>query len=85
MTIVLQKPIWGGGFRGNESFGIADYRLKGDETVDVECSYRNRFGNLVFPHRYRISKAKARTFPTQKVKNGVKLHVIPIGEFEEIS
>lgn len=80
----LKKPIWGSGLRGHESFGIANYRLKGEGIIEVECIYKNRFGNRVFPSIYRISKEKARTFPVQTVNGGVKLHVIPKSEFEEI-
>lgn len=79
----IQKPIWGGGTR---CIGIAEFRLPSDY-VDVYIAYRRKRGDLKgqleYPEIYRIESAKAKTFPTQKVR-GVKLFIIPLTEFEII-
>lgn len=77
-TVIIKQPIWGG---GNPKFGIASYRLRLGQ-IQVKCSYKNKAGELTFPHTYRISCKKAKTYPCQRVRGGVNLHVIPVSDFE---
>ena len=78
----LRAPIWGG--RKNLKIGIADFRLKMAAIVEVACIYRDKSGGRTFPRRFRIESSKAARFPARRQK-GTLIHVIPIGEFEEVA
>lgn len=75
--INIEAPIW-----GHQKVGIAEWRLNVD-IIEVDILYKDKSGRKVYPHLYRISRAKAMTYPTQMTK-GTKLRIIPIAEFQEI-
>lgn len=80
-TFELRAPIWGG--RKNLKIGIAEFRLRMAELIDVECIYRDKSGGRTFPRIYRIASSKAARFPARRQK-GTLIHEIPIEEFEEV-
>lgn len=73
----IKEPIW-----ETESVGIADHRVKGDDTMEVRIAYKDKQDNLVYPNRYTMTTEKIRTYPTKVVKGGVKLHIVPIVDFD---
>lgn len=76
--IMIAAPIW-----GSKSVGVAEWRMTAD-VIEVNILYTDKKGRKVFPHIYRMSRARAMTYPTQTVAGGTKLRVIPIAAFEEI-
>ena len=75
--INIEAPIW-----GHQAVGIAERRMNAD-IIEVDILYRDKRDRKVYPHLYRISKAKAMTYPVQVVK-GTRLKIIPIAHFQEI-
>ena len=67
----IKEPIW-----ATRSIGIADYRLKDDLLVDI--SYKDKSGTLLFPGEFLVKKDIAKTYPIQKLKGNLILHIIPI-------
>lgn len=74
VKISIKEPIW-----KNRSVGIA--RDKITEDIEVEILYKDRFGNRIYPHIYKMTKTLALSHPTQIVK-GRELKIIPIAEFK---
>jgi hypothetical protein len=58
--------------------------LSGD-FIEVTIGYRNKEGELLFPHVYGMDTRKAKTYPTQKLKSGIILYLIPIDEFKIVA
>lgn len=81
IKIEIKKPIWNGLFN-KRCVGIADFRIKDD--LEIRISYKNRYGQLSHPNPYRISKLKALTYPIQVINGGIRLHIIPLEDMEEI-
>ena len=77
----LRAPIWGG--RKNMKIGIAAYRLKMGDFIDVACVYKDKNDNRTFPRVFRIEISKAARFPARSQK-GTLIHEIPIEEFTEV-
>ena len=75
--INIEAPIW-----GHQKVGVAEWRMN-DAVIEVDILYRDKKGRKVYPHLYRISRAKAMTYPVQVTK-GTRLRVIPIADFREI-
>lgn len=75
MKIEIKVPIW-----GKRAIGIANYKIT--EDLEVTISYKDVDGNLVYPGIYRMSKDKALSYPTQTIKQGIVLHIIPIRDFD---
>ena len=77
---VIKEPIW-----STRSVGIADYRLSEDLLVSI--SYKDKDGNQVFPGKFLVKSAIAKTYPTQKIKSNpagnLRLHIIPIKDLLE--
>ena len=69
----IKSPIW-----MTKSIGIADYRLTDDLLVDI--SYKDKAGNILFPGEFVVKKDIARTYPIQKIKGDINLHIIPIDD-----
>ena len=69
----IRSPIW-----KTKSIGIADYRLIDDLLVDI--SYKDKAGNILFPGEFVVKKDIARTYPIQKIKGDINLHIIPIDD-----
>ena len=67
----IKEPIW-----ATKSIGIADYRLSDDLLVDI--SYKDKSGELLFPGKFLVKKDIAKTYPIQRLKGNLNLHIIPI-------
>ena len=74
-TVCIHKPIW-----SSRSIGVAEYRLEKD--VKVEIDYETADGIRMFPHKYLLPREKAMTYPTQVVRGGTVLRIIPIADLE---
>ena len=73
--IEIKMPIW-----KNRAFGIADFRLEGDDLIYVTCSYRNKEGELLYPGTYILPKRVCRDYP--EIKTGKHTgREIPIADF----
>ena len=79
VLVELVKPIWGGGIR---SIGVAEFRVQGFDTVEVEFTYTRKDGIKSFPDHYKMRVSKLLTYPTQTVGGGVKLYVSPMSDWE---
>lgn len=75
----IKSPIWGG-----RKVGLATYKIGTHNEVRIEK--RDVNGDLLYPQPLYISGEKAKTFPVEPVKNhpNIKLHIIPIDEFETL-
>lgn len=73
----LGFPIWNGGKR---VVGLADYKIGFHNKIKL--TYKRKDGSESFPDDYYISGEKAKTFPTQVLKGGVTVHLIPLSELE---
>ena len=69
----IKEPIW-----ATKSVGIADYRLSDDLLVDI--SYKDKSGELLFPGKFLVKKDIAKTYPIQRLKGNLTLHIIPIND-----
>jgi hypothetical protein len=72
----IKEPIW-----SSRSIGVAEYRLNKDLLVNI--SYKDTYGNILFPGKFLIKKEIGRTYPVQHIKNGVSLYIIPIKDLEQ--
>lgn len=70
----IHAPMWNGGQR---VVGIAEYKL-GTRSTDIQITYKDKSGALIYPHTFTIDTAEARKFPTMKLRCGVNLRLIPI-------
>lgn len=76
VKVDIKQPIWDG-----RKVGIADFRVKGDAMVHMTVSYKDINDNLVFPYTYVMPTKKIRTYPTQNLKSGVTLYLVPISDW----
>jgi len=76
VRIEIKEPIWYGGRR---QVGIAEYKLRGCDTVEVVIGYRNRYGDLVYPRPLRIPVSKVLRGRRQERK-GVVLRWVAIDD-----
>ena len=74
----IREPIWNG---GKKCVGIANFRIKGKEGIDVTVDYTDKYGNKSCPATYYVNSIKLRQYPTQKVR-GITLYIIPIEDME---
>ncbi len=81
LKLVIETPIW----RDGGAVGVAARRLVDGTMMDVTISYKDKAGNLVYPHIYRIACSKIRKYPTKTLREGVVLHVVPIRDFEVVT
>jgi len=72
--ITIKEPFW-----RDKAFGVAAKELIG-ESILVECSFKDRNGNYVYPHVYEITTSLARKHKTMVRKN-TTLHIIPVANF----
>lgn len=75
----IEKPVW-----NTESVGIAARRLVSGATMEIDISYEDAQGSRVYPYKYRMACSKMKGYPTQTVKGGTVLHIIPISDFEVV-
>lgn len=79
LKYTIHKPVW-----NTESVGIAQRRLVPGTTMEITIDYEDANGNLVYPYKYRMACSQIKKYPTQVVKGGTVLHVVPISEFEAV-
>lgn len=78
--VSIEKPIWNG---GQPHIGIADFRCRGLDLVEVEILYtRKSDGKRSYDGLYSMKVADLMKSPTQTVRGGVKLYVAPLHEWE---
>ena len=81
----ILTPLWLGGKR---RVGIAQYKLQQAPVIEVTILYRNRDGERVYPHLYRIisvpALAKAAQEKMTKPRKGLMICWIPIEDLEVI-
>ena len=75
-TFRIRSPIW-----KDRSVGLDRDKLEIENVVYID--YKNKQGEFVFPFRYKIDGAKARTYPTRNIGRGVNLAIIPIADLEK--
>lgn len=79
-TIQIFSPIWNGGQR---KVGIAEYKMT-EDMLKIEILYKTKTRGRIYPEPFFISRNQAMTYPTQVVRGGVKLRLIPIGDLQAI-
>ena len=75
LRVDIKEPIWYGGKR---QVGIAEYKLKGFEMVEVHILYRDRQGNLVYPSPLVAPISQVMKGRRQVVRQGTVLRWISI-------
>ena len=78
-TVNIKKPIWGG---GKPQIGVADFRVKGVDRVNVVIDYTRKDGEKSYPGTYSMLAEKLVKYPTQIVGSGVKLYVAPLSDWD---
>jgi len=66
----IREPIW-----MSKSIGIAEKRAFSD--LEIEITYKDKYGNRVFPAKYFIEKNKLITYPIRYCEK-TKLYIVPI-------
>ena len=76
MSFIIKEPYW-----KYRAFGISDHHFAQSESITIECAYKDKKGNYVYPHIYRMNKTVAQKYQTQRMKGNV-LRIIPVSHFE---
>jgi len=66
----IREPIW-----ITKSIGIASKRAFAD--LEIEITYKDKAGNLVYPATYKITKEKIITYPCRYIGKN-RIHIVPI-------
>ena len=76
--VVIKTPMW----KNGGSVGIADRQFS-NSCVLVEIDYKDKYGQRIDPHTYKVSKQKADQCERMYVgKNNLPVRVIPIKDLE---
>ena len=75
----IREPIWDGGSK-QRAIGIAEFRLPCRVSID----YKDEHGNIVYPHKYVITKEFANQFRVQILNNDIRLRIIPMSQLENL-
>ncbi len=78
MNIEIKEPFW-----KYKALGVNEGAFKGKDYVDVWCSYKDKKGNYVYPHLYRVSKDLAREYRLFQRKSA-SLRIVPVADMEVI-
>lgn len=73
--VYIKFPIW-----KTRSVGVNRSFIT--EDLAIEILYTDSAGNRLYPHVYRMKKARALQYPTQYINKNVTLHIIPISDLE---
>ena len=76
VKIEIGEPIW---FGGKRQVGIAEYKLRGMDMVEVVIGYRNKHRDLVYPKPLRVPVTKVMRGRRQERK-GVVLRWVAIDD-----
>jgi hypothetical protein len=66
------------------SVGIAEGKINPKYPLYVKIDYKDKYGNELYPDTLVMKGEKALTYPTQEVRNGRILRIIPIKDFEKV-
>jgi len=66
----IREPIW-----ISRSIGIASKRAFAD--LKIEITYKDKYGNKVFPAQYFIKAEKIITYPCRYIGKN-RIHIVPI-------
>jgi len=72
----IKEPIW-----MSKSIGIAAKRLFAP--LEIEITYKDNYGNKVFPATYCISNEKVIKYPHQYIGKN-KIYIVPIEDLDII-
>ena len=76
--VVINTPMW----KNGGSVGIADRQFS-NSGVLVEIDYKDKYGQRIYPHTYKVSKQKADQCERMYVgKNNLPVRVFPIKDLE---
>lgn len=76
-TVTIREPYW-----KYRAFGVGSHLIN-EDGVQVKCSYKNKQGELAFPHIYYISKESIlKGEYNNHIARGTKLIIIPINDFQ---
>ena len=76
--VVIKTPMW----KNGGSVEIADRQFS-NSGVLVEIDYKDKYGQRIYPHTYKVSKQKADQCERMYVgKNNLPVRVIPIKDLE---
>ena len=76
--VTIKTPMW----KNGGSVGIADRQFS-NSGVLVEIDYKDKYGQRIYPHTYKVSKQKADQCERMYVgKNNLPVRVIPIKDLE---
>ena len=76
--VVIKTPMW----KNGGSVGIADRQFS-NSGVLVKIDYKDKYGQRIYPHTYKVSKQKADPCERMYVgKNNLPVRVIPIKDLE---
>ena len=73
--IVINTPIW-----KDRSVGIK--QDLGRDDIEMEISYKDKFGNRLYPETYCMTKEELKTYPVRTFGNTPKLIIVPIAHFK---
>jgi len=66
------------------SVGISEDKINSKYPLFVKIDYKDKNGEYLYPHTLVMKGDKALTYPTQEVRNGRILRIIPIKDFEKV-
>jgi hypothetical protein len=75
-TLKIKEPIW-----ISKSIGIAEKRL--DANLKITISYKDKYGNKVYPNTYTMLPEKIKTYRTQYIR-GNRIYIVPIQDLTVI-
>lgn len=77
----IKAPVWNGELR-KRCIGIADFRIKNAEMMEVTIGYTRKDGTKPHPGVYRMPTSKLKTYPMETVGSGVRVYVAPLEDWE---
>ena len=78
-TYKVSTPIWCNENK-KRAIGVAEFRIP----TLIEITYKDKRGNQVYPHKYKVGKEFSQRYPIQIINKNLKLRIIPIEDLEVI-
>ena len=76
MHFKIEEPIW-----KNKAVGLNVNKIEAENLVEVV--WKDKQGERLYPFTYKITGARAKTYPTMMIPGkGVRVYVVPIVELE---
>jgi hypothetical protein len=79
IQIQIRVPIW-----KTRSVGISLINSSPEDDVEIEISYKNKDGNVLYPHVYGLKAKEIYAYGVKYVKQGVPLYEVPIADLKVI-